>query len=222
MKTRIWSDKWWPVKSIAAVIFVALAVTACTSTVAEKSANGTQESSKRARAQIYMFRGGFNGVFSTGITQMAAELRSRGIPAKDVSWAASANALQQIQNAVAENSKTGPIILAGHSLGASSVIGMARTLTNKNIPVDLLIVFDPLGSSEVPRGVRKMINFKASGSKNNDGGFRAADGNTGDVVNVDIRNLPELENANHWNIVNQEALQRRVVREIEMAYRRHR
>jgi len=175
---------------------------------------------KRPAAQIYMFRGGFNGIFSTGITDMAAELRRRGIPAQDLSWAASNSSLSRIKKAAERNPQAGPIILAGHSLGAGSVISMADELTRVGIPVDLVIVFDPLGASRVPKGVRKLINFKASGSKANPGSFRPGKGFDGRIVNVDIRNLPELGKASHWNIVNQQALQDRVIREIENTYRK--
>ena len=152
---------------------------------------------------------------------MATELRQRGVPAQDLSWAASNASLDKIRKSVAANPKTRPIILAGHSLGASSVIGMARKLAREDIEVDLVIVFDPLGSSRVPKGVRKLINFKASGKKSNPGGFQPGPGFDGQIVNVDIRNLPDLDKSSHWNIVNQSALQIRVIREIEKEYRKY-
>lgn len=113
-----------------------------------------------------------------------------------------------------------PIILAGHSPGADTALIIAGNLTRAGIPVDLVIVFDPLGSSTVPKGVRKFINFKASGSKNNPGGFKPGPGFNGKIVNVDIRTLPSLKKASHWNIVNQKKLQQRVVNEIAATHRR--
>jgi len=176
-------------------------------------------SAKQSAAQVYMFRGGFNGIFSTGITDMAAELRRRGVPAQDLSWTAGHGSLARIKQALARNPQAGPVILAGHSLGASSVLSMAKDLTRDGITVDLLIVFDPLGTMRVPKGVRKLINFKASGDKSDPGGFTPGKGFDGRIVNVDIRNLPDLGKSSHWNIVNQQALQRRVIREIESVYR---
>lgn len=206
-------------KVLMAAMAMVCGLSACTSTGTQTTAySSTLPQNNRSDAQIYMFRGGFNGVFSTGITDMATELRRRGVPAQDLSWAASNASLDKIRKSVAANPQAGPIILAGHSLGASSVIGMARKLTREDIEVDLVIVFDPLGSTRVPKGVRKLINFKASGKKSNPGGFEPGPGFNGEIVNVDIRNLPDLDQSGHFNIVNQAALQRRVIREIESEY----
>lgn len=205
-------------------ILVILGVAGCTNTNAGSPMTPTviaESAIQSTEAQIYMFRGGFNGVFSTGITEMATELRRRGVPAQDLSWAASNASISKIRQAKARNLKAGPVILAGHSLGASSVIGMARQLTRDDIEVDLLIVFDPLGSSTVPKSVRKLINFKASGNKSNPGGFVPGEGFSGQIVNVDIRNLPGLETSSHWNIVNQPELQKKVIQEIVSVYRKY-
>ncbi|MBW8637359.1 hypothetical protein K1W69_09185 [Hoeflea sp. WL0058] len=168
-------------------------------------------------AQIYMYRGGFNGVFSTGINEMASDLNSKGVPAKAVSWSAKDKTLAQIRAARAQG-RARPIILVGHSLGASVVIAMANDLTEAGIPVDLVITLDPLYATTVPKGVRRFVNFKASGSKENPGSFSPGPGFDGEIVNVDIRNLPKLEKSSHWNIVNQSDLQKRVMREIRNAY----
>ncbi|AKH99770.1 hypothetical protein IMCC20628_01053 [Hoeflea sp. IMCC20628] len=216
--------------TLAAIFIAAAAIAGCT--VSDRMASGSLHNppsppaqqmngdnvAKKSAAQIFMFRGGFNGIFSTGITDMAEELRRRGIPAQDLSWAASNSSLSKIKQAYVRNPNAGPIILAGHSLGAGSVISMAYELTRAGITVDLVIVFDPLGATSVPKGVRKLVNFKASGNKVNQGGFRPGKGFDGRIVNVDIRNLPELSKASHWNIVNQQALQDQVFREIEETY----
>lgn len=62
---------------VAAIVLASL--TACTSTETNSSAaqsyasNAKTEQSRRKNdAQIYMFTGGFNGVFSTGVADMAA------------------------------------------------------------------------------------------------------------------------------------------------------
>lgn len=215
-------------RSLAALLFVTAILAGCTASGTVTPAEGGSPASaatkitSRPTAQIYMFRGGFNGIFSTGITEMAAELRRRGVPAQDLSWAASGSSLAKIRKAVADNPKTGPIILAGHSLGAGSVLTMAESLGQSGITVDLIILFDPLSSAKVPGNVRKLVNFKASGNKNNPGGFKPGAGFNGKIVDVDIRNLPDLDSASHWNIVNQQALQKRVIREIETTYRRWR
>lgn len=209
---------------LKALFITLIVVSGCQSTndenVPTPSAASVAEVSTGS-AQIYMFRGGFFGVFSTGITDMATELRRRGVPAQDVNWSDHSSSLAKIKKSISANPKSRPIILAGHSLGASTALSMARDLTSDNIAVDLVIVFDSLGSSTVPKGVRKLISFKASGNKDNPGSFRPGKGFNGSIHNVDIRILPDLEKSNHWNIVNQKELQQRVFSEIEAAYRQY-
>lgn len=212
---------------VAATILTAAALGGCTAT--GQDASGAPKNaaapaaadivlSERSTAQIYMFRGGFNGVFSTGISDMASELRRKGIPVHDLSWSASNGSLSEIKKAVSHNPRSGPIILVGHSLGAGSAITMAEELTNAGITVDLMIVFDSLGATRVPKGVRRFVSFKASGNKNKPGSFRPGKGFNGQIVNIDVRTLPGLDESSHWNIVNQKVLQKRVIREIETVY----
>jgi len=164
--------------------------------------------------QVYMFRGGFNGVFSTGINVMAAELEKKGITVHAESWSAGASSLNAIKASYAANGRSGPVVIAGHSLGAFTAMGLANQLSAKGIPVDLVILFDPLSPSAIPTGVRKLINYRASGRKGDGGNSEPGPRSNGNIVNVDIRTLPELGQANHWNIVNQPALQKLAVQEI--------
>ena len=200
---------------------------ACSSTTTTESsavqsrafpATAAPRTGKAARAQIYMLRGGFGDLFSSGINDMAEDLRSQGIPAHAMSWTNENAVLSSIEKAYAGNGR-GPIILVGHSLGAGASIRIARSLSADGIPVDLVIVMDALGSPRVPKGVRSFVSYKASGDKDNPGNFKGSPEFNGRIVNVDIRNLPELESAGHWSMVQQEALQERVMRDILTAYR---
>ena len=197
------------------------ALAACTSTNSGTTAaqNYAAVNPDETGAQIYLFRGGFNGVFSTGINEMATELRNQGVPARSLSWARENAVVYDIKQAYAKGS-TGPVILAGHSLGAEVVLKMAKRLTDSGIPVNLVIVFDALGSSRVPKGVKRFVNYRATGWKNFPGDFKPDPGFNGQIVNVDIRTLPKLDRASHWNIVNQQELQRLAVKEIATAYRK--
>ena len=206
--------------------FAACLVLAACSTTTSSNAPATQNTVSEdvvatgKKAHVYLYRGGFNGVFSQGVNQMAQELRNRGVPATSIRWSTSGFTLDQIR-ADHKNGQVGPIILAGHSLGAEAVKGMANELTKDGIPVDLVIVFDALTSSEVPKGVKRFVNYKAIGSKNNPGNFKPGRGFDGELVNVDVRTLPQLEQANHWNLVNQERLKELAVEEIVTAYRKY-
>ncbi len=176
------------------------------------------QTAKAKRAQVYLFRG-LADVFSLGINDMAAELRRQGVPAHARGWTAEDAVLATIKKAYAKN-RRGPIILAGHSLGAGTSFRIAQALTAEGIPVNLVIVMDMLSSPPVPKGIRRFISYKASGDRNESGSFKGAPGFRGRLINVDIRSLPDLDNAGHLNMVYQPEFQERVVKEILRAYRR--
>lgn len=211
-------------KAMALLLLISFGLAGCSSTDIDLSSPDnslTLLMDAEPSVNIYMLRGGFNGVFSTGVTDMAAELRSRGVPAQDRNWGEKKILLAEIRKSISSNPNDALIILVGHSLGATSALEMMRELANENVEIDLVVVFDALGSPRVPKQVKRLVNFKATGKKSDPGHFSGEPGFTGKIINVDIRNLEELEKANHWNIVNLAELQRRGIEEIENAYRRH-
>lgn len=174
----------------------------------------------KAEPQIYLLRGGFAGVFSTGLDSIAGDLAKKKIPVKVQSWSVGTSIANRIKARYRQDPHSvGPVILGGHSLGAGSVLSMARELSDAGVTIDLLMVFDALGATPIPKNVKKFISFKASGNPDKDGSFTPAAGFRGKLVNVDIRHDAETAKANHFNIVNQKALQDRVAREIATAYR---
>lgn len=180
----------------------------------------TKLAKTKADPQIYLLRGGFAGLFSTGLDAIAGELAKKKIPVNVQSWSVGASIAGRIKARYRQDpASVGPVILGGHSLGAGSVLSMARELSDAGVPIDLLMVFDALGSSPVPKTVKRFISFKASGNRDKDGSFTPAPGFKGKLVNVDIRHDAETAKANHFNIVNQKALQKRVASEIAATYR---
>lgn len=206
------------------IVVAAGMIGGCTSTESDspEPAATTRSVPKSERAQIYLFRGAFFGVFSTGLDNVADMLEAKNIKVNVVSWTAQGAVTSRIKSLHRSGKPVGPVIIGGHSAGAGSVVGAMRELTDAGITVDLAMVFDSLGASPVPKGVRKFISFKASGNKKKAGSYTAAPGFNGKLVNIDIRTQPGMENANHFDIVNQKALEKRIAREIETAYRRHR
>ena len=105
---------------------------------------------------VYLLRGGLN-VFSTGLDELAKELRGRGIDAKSYGfdgWPALA------ANAHARYVKTRlPIVIIGHSFGANAAVLMAAELEKSKTPVALLILFDTVSSMKVPANVRRVIDL---------------------------------------------------------------
>jgi hypothetical protein len=114
-------------------------------------------SATKAETQVYLLRGWF-GVFSTGLDDLAAELRSRGIKAETVGHLAWRTTASKIISYHASN-KSSPLVLVGHSQGANNVIDMARLLERENIPVNLLITLAPAMQDPIPGNVVRAINY---------------------------------------------------------------
>jgi len=114
-------------------------------------------SATKAETQVYLLRGWF-GVFSTGLDDLAAELRSRGIKAETVGHLAWRTTTSKIIGYHA-SAKSSPLVLVGHSQGANNVIDMARLLERENIPVDLLITLAPAMQDPIPGNVVRAINY---------------------------------------------------------------
>lgn len=105
---------------------------------------------------------GWRGLWSSGMDDLAGELRQRSVSAAvyaEVQW-------QPLAGQIVEDARIGrapsPLVLIGFSYGADDVIEMARVLEGRGIPVDLLITIDPVTPSRVPRNVRECVNFYQS------------------------------------------------------------
>jgi hypothetical protein len=114
-------------------------------------------SASKAETRVYLLRGWF-GVFSTGLDNLAAELRSKGIKTETVGHLAWKTTVANIIKDHASG-KGGPLILVGHSQGANNVIDMSRLLQRENIPVDLLVTLAPAMQDPIPGNVVRAINY---------------------------------------------------------------
>jgi hypothetical protein len=114
-------------------------------------------SATKGETQVYLLRGWF-GVFSTGLDDLAAELRSKGIKAETVGHLAWRTTTSRIIEYYAFG-KSSPLVLVGHSQGANNVIDMARLLKRENISVDLLVTLAPAMQDPIPDNVVRAINY---------------------------------------------------------------
>jgi surfactin synthase thioesterase subunit len=92
---------------------------------------------RAADTHAYLLRGWF-GVFSTGMDELAAELKAQGIKANAIghlSWSSTVSKIVQDK----ASGKLGALVLVGHSQGAINAIEIARALETHKIPVDLLV-----------------------------------------------------------------------------------
>jgi hypothetical protein len=110
-----------------------------------------------ADTHAYLLRGWF-GVFSTGMDELAAELKAQGIKADAIGHMSWKSTLSKIVQDKASG-KLGALVLVGHSQGAINVIEIARALETHQIQVDLLVTLVPSMQNRVPVNVVRALNF---------------------------------------------------------------
>jgi hypothetical protein len=159
-------------------------------------------------AQIYLIRGLF-GVFSTGMDQMAAQLKAQGYSNVTLwSW----TDVDQIAADIISGHQNGDnahVILIGHSLGSNAVVQVADRIAPQGIPVDLAVTFDITEGLRVPLNVQRFVNFY----QNNGFGRPALEpaGFTGEFSNINLSSQTQLD---HGNIDNAPQLQQFVYQQI--------
>jgi hypothetical protein len=151
-------------------------------------------------AHVYLLRG-FMNVFSLGMDDLAAELRTNGVDARVFNHADG----DAIVNEITENYRTGnrdPVVLIGHSLGADAAMLMAASLDQNNVPVALVIPFDAVASYPAPKNVARVINFTKRYYMLPGADFH------GVLVNVDLSQDPSVD---HMTIDKSERLHAQVL-----------
>ena len=157
---------------------------------------------------VYLLRG-IADVFSRGLDSMAATLIRRGIDARVMNHSNWARIAQQI---IADQKRYGgrPVVLVGHSLGANAAIRIAERLQRANVPVAYIATLAATDPDPVPSNVRRVDNYyfrsggwgvKIVGAKNFSGILRN-------------RDLSKAEGMGHFNLDDQPAIQREVLRNI--------
>lgn len=166
---------------------------------------------QREHAQIYLIRGLF-GVFSTGMDEMAAQLKAQGYGNVTLwSW----TDVDQISHDIIAGHQNGDdahIILIGHSLGSDAIVQVAQQLARENIPVDLAVTFDITENLVVPDNVGRFFNFY----QHNGFGRTAVEpaGFPGEFSNIDLSNQTQLRHANIDNAPQLQAFVREQIYEL--------
>ena len=135
-----------------------------------------------AETQAYLLRGWF-GVFSTGMDELAAELKTKGVKASAIghlSWKSTVSKIVEEKAA----GKLGPLVLVGHSQGGNNAVEMARALETHKIPVDLLVTLAPFMQNPVPGNVVRALNFYQNPGWGSP--LTAVPGFRGKISNIDL------------------------------------
>ncbi len=111
-----------------------------------------------SKGRVILLRGLAN-FFSTGLNTLTAQLRTAGYDASVHNHVEGRRLVEQTVAAVNAGTLVRPLVLIGHSFGADEVLRMGGMLGTANVPVDLIITFDPTVIEVVPAGPRRVVNF---------------------------------------------------------------
>jgi len=162
------------------------------------------------RGRAYLFRGVAGLIYSRGMDGLTDRIRHAGVAASVQTyllWRAAAD--QAIQD---YRRDPAPIVLIGHSMGGDSALAFAQRLNNENIPVSLLVTYDPTRiADDVPPNVERYINIFQS--SNIMGGGNVVQGSRfhGHYASFNLKDHSEIV---HINIEKAERIQEQLVRKI--------
>jgi pimeloyl-ACP methyl ester carboxylesterase len=161
------------------------------------------DAAPRRPGHVYLYRGIMN-VFSLGMDQIAYKLQAVGVAASvsnHTMWSSEAN--DMIAKYQAGNRE--PIILMGHSAGADATISVARKLAQYNIPVALIVNFDPVAPDAVPNNVKQIVNYYVPA------GWGRAVAAGDKRFKGKLANVNESSTTNHFSIDKDDTLQRQAI-----------
>jgi hypothetical protein len=110
------------------------------------------------KGRVILVRGLAN-MFSTGLNTLTAELRRADYDASVHNHVEGRRLVEETVAAVNAGTLPRPLVLIGHSFGADEALRMGGMLGAGNVPVDLVITFDPTVVGTAPRGPKRVVNF---------------------------------------------------------------
>ena len=206
----------------------ALVLSSCVDLTHQPAVTLTAASSGNAAAlrrdgNVYFLRG-WLGVWSRGLDLLArratSELGVSAVSLGQPDWNKLATFIRTERLA---RRQSGPLVLAGHSMGGDDQIRVAQLLARDNIAVDLLILIDPNAPPVVPANVKRCVNFyKSQPGRDAVPIFRGVPVRVADpartrVANIDLRTtgiVSGAESIDHFNISATTAVQDMVLAEV--------
>lgn len=113
------------------------------------------------RGRAYLYRGIAGLIYSRGMDRLAERIKRAGIEASVSTYLLWRNDAAQAVRDYRRDPQ--PITLIGHSMGGDSALAFAEMLNAENIPVSLLVTYDPSRiADDVPPNVERYINIYKS------------------------------------------------------------
>jgi Thioesterase domain len=169
--------------------------------------------------KVYLVRG-VSGVTSLGVNAMAKQLTAIGVANEAVFYSQSRFLAGRIAKERQES--PGPLVLVGHSYGADAAVSLAHSLEARGVTVDLLVTFDPVTPSRIPKNVARAFNiYRDQGAWDKVPIWRgvplqAEPDSHIQLTNLNVREHPDLNFANitHGNIDDNSIIQQEALRQI--------
>ena len=175
----------------------------------QPAASPTRSPSRSGRA--YLFRGIAGLIYSRGMDRLAERIKHTGIPSSVDTYLMWRPVVEQAIRDYRRDPQ--PITLIGHSMGGDSALAFAETLNAENIPVSLLVTYDPSRiADDVPPNVERYINIFQS--SNFMGGGNVVQGSRfhGHYASFNLKDHSELI---HINIEKADRIQEQLVAKVE-------
>ncbi len=140
---------------------VALATTGETAVPVGPPPAATEKLNIEPRGRAYLFRGVAGLIYSRGMDRLAERIKRTGVEASVSTYLLWRNDAAQAVRDYRRDPQ--PITLIGHSMGGDSALAFAEMLNSENIPVSLLVTYDPTRiADDVPPNVERYINIYKS------------------------------------------------------------
>jgi fermentation-respiration switch protein FrsA (DUF1100 family) len=162
------------------------------------------------RGRAYLFRGIAGLIYSRGVDKLTDRIKRIGLAADVETYLVWRPICEQAIRDYRRDPQ--PIILIGHSMGGDSALAFAEALNAENIPVSLLVTYDPSRiADDVPPNVERYINIFQS--SNFMGGGNVVQGTRfhGHYASFNLKDHSELI---HINIEKADRIQEQLVAKI--------
>jgi hypothetical protein len=166
--------------------------------------------STEPHGRAYLFRGIAGLIYSRGMDKLTDRIKRIGLPADVETYLMWRPICEQAIRDYRRDPQ--PIILIGHSMGGDSALAFAETLNAENIPVSLLVTYDPSRiADDVPPNVERYINIFQS--SNMLGGGNVVQGTRfhGHYASYNLKDHSELI---HINIEKADRIQEQLIAKI--------
>jgi LysM repeat protein len=162
------------------------------------------------RGRAYLFRGVAGLIYSRGMDKLAERIKHVGVDASVDTYLVWRGVADQAIRDYRRDPE--PIALIGHSMGGDSALDFAEALNGQNIPVSLLVTYDPSRiADDVPPNVERYINIYQS--SNFMGGGNVVQGARfhGHYASYNLKDHSEIV---HINIEKTDRLQEQLVAKV--------